>query len=84
MAAGIFVGLTESQIVAIRTQAVALVTEGKTIMNWSSGNTSTGKQMVLPTKEVLEECRYALRKGWPATYGYLVQKATCNFNSIPH
>ena len=66
---------------AIRTQAKALVTEGKTIMTWGSGNTTTGKQFVMPVREVLDECRYALRKIAPAQYGALVTKARVNFNS---
>jgi len=81
MATGIFADFTEAEVLAIRAQAKTLVTEGKTIMSWGSGNTTTGKQFVMPVKEVLEECRYALRKIDPAQYGALVTKARCNFNS---
>jgi len=50
-------------------------------MTWSSGNTATGKQFAMPVKEVLEECRYALRKIDPDTYGAHVTRAVCTFNS---
>ena len=69
MATGIFADFTESEVLAIRAAAKTLVTEGKTLMTWGSGNTTTGKQFVMPVKEVLEECRYALRKLDPDTYG---------------
>jgi len=81
VASGIFADFTAAQVLEIRTQARALVTEGKTLMTWSSGNTATGKQFAMPVKEVLEECRYALRKIDPDTYGAHVTRAVCNFNS---
>lgn len=81
MATGIFSDFTEAEVLAIRTQAKTLVTEGKTIMNWSSGNTTVGKSFPMSVREALEECRYALRKIDPDTYGALVTRATCNFNS---
>ena len=81
MATGIFADFTEAEVLAIRAQAKALVTEGKTIMNWSSGNTTVGKAFPMSVKEVLEECRYALRKINPDDYGALVTRARCNFNS---
>jgi hypothetical protein len=38
----------------------------------------------MPVREVLEECRYALRKINPTDYGALVTRARCNFdNYIP-
>ena len=84
MATGIFSDWSEAEVLAIRSQARAMLTEGKTIMSWSSGNTSTSKTFVMPVKEVLEECRYALRKIAPETYGALVTRARCNFdNYVP-
>lgn len=81
MASGIFADFTAAQVLEIRTQARALVAEGKTLMTWSSGNTTTGKQLTMPIKEVLEECRYALRRIDPDTYGRHVTRAVCTFNS---
>ena len=81
MASGIFADFTEAEVLAIRATAKTLVTEGKTLMSWGSGNTSTGKQFTMPVREVLEECRYALRKINPDEYGAHVTRAKCNFNS---
>jgi len=81
VASGIFADFTAAQVLEIRTQAKALVTEGKTIMSWGSGNTTTGKQFTMPVQEVLQECRYALRKIDPDTYGAHVTRAVCTFNS---
>lgn len=80
MAAGLFCDFTEAEVLAIRTQAKTMLTEGKTLMSWGSGNTTTGKQFVMPVREVLDECRYALRKINPDDYGALVTRARCNFN----
>ncbi|NDE05401.1 MAG: hypothetical protein EB003_12285, partial [Flavobacteriia bacterium] len=62
MPSGLFVDFSEAEVLAIRSQAKTMLTEGKTILSWSSGNTSTSKSFVMPVREVLEECRYALRK----------------------
>ena len=80
MATGIFADFTEAEVLAIRSQAKTMITEGKTILSWSSGNTSTSKSFVMPVREVLEECRYALRKINPTDYGALVTRAYCNFD----
>jgi hypothetical protein len=69
MANGIFIGLSESDILAIRDKAVAMLKEGKTIMSYSDSGTSVSKQFVMPVKEVLTECRMALQLLDPATYG---------------
>jgi hypothetical protein len=84
MPSGLFVDFSEAEVLAIRSQAKTMLTEGKTILSWSSGNTSTSKSFVMPVREVLEECRYALRKINPTDYGALVTRARCNFdNYIP-
>ncbi len=68
-ASGIFIGLTESDILAIRDKAVAMLKEGKTIMSYSDSGTNVSKQFVMPVKEVLAECRMALQQLDPDTYG---------------
>jgi hypothetical protein len=69
MANGIFIGLSESDILAIRDKAVAMLKEGKSIMSYSDSGTSVSKQFVMPVKEVLAECKMALQLLDPATYG---------------
>jgi hypothetical protein len=68
-ASGIFIGLSESDILAIRDKAVAMLKEGKTIMSYSDTGTSVNKQFVMPVREVLAECKMALQQLDPATYG---------------
>ena len=68
-ASGIFIGLSESDILAIRDKAVAMLKEGKTIMSYSDTGTSVSKQFVMPVKEVLAECKMALQALDPDTYG---------------
>ena len=71
-ASGIFIGLSESDILAIRDKAVAMLKDGKTIMSYSDTGTSVSKQFVMPVKEVLAECKMALQALDPATYGQRV------------
>jgi len=60
MASGIFIGLTECELLAIRTKAVSMITEGKTLMSYSDSGSSASKSMVMPAKEMLAEAQYAL------------------------
>lgn len=69
MASGIFIGLTECELLAIKEKAVALITEGKTLMSYSDSGSSASRQMVLPAKEMLAESLFALSRLDPATYG---------------
>jgi hypothetical protein len=68
-ATGIFIGLSESDILAIRDKAVAMLKEGKTIVSYSDSGSNVNKQFVMPVKEVLAECKMALQLLDPATYG---------------
>jgi hypothetical protein len=70
MAQGLFIGLTECELLAIKEKAVALITEGKTLMSYSDSGSSASRQMVLPAKEMLSEAMLALSRLDPATYGY--------------
>jgi hypothetical protein len=70
MAQGLFIGLTECELLAIKEKAVALITEGKTLMSYSDSGSSASRQMVLPAKEMLSEALFALSRLDPATYGY--------------
>ena len=61
MAQGLFTtGFTRPEVVAIQTKAKTMLIEGKTVMSWNDGGTSATKQFVLPIREVLEECKFAL------------------------
>jgi hypothetical protein len=81
MAQGLFtVGFTLEEIQKIQAKAKALVLEGKTIMQWGEGGTSSQKQFTMPVEKVLDECRYALRRLDPDTYGRRVTRTVASFS----
>jgi hypothetical protein len=69
MASGLFIGLTECELLDIKAKAVQLITEGKTLMSYSDSGSSASRQMVMPAKEMLSEAMFALSRLDPATYG---------------
>ena len=72
-------GFSEAELLAIRAQAKADITAGRVITSWSSGNTSTSKQISLSPVEMLRHVRTALKILNPDDYGALVTKAVCTF-----
>jgi hypothetical protein len=66
---GIFMTLEIAQIEVIRDKAVALVTEGKTIMEYRDSGTDIRKDWPIDPPTVLLECRYALQIKNPQKYG---------------
>lgn len=62
MAEGIFVGLPRETLIRIQERAIELILEGKTIMSWSDGVTSSSMQFSLAPKEMLDEAGYALAR----------------------
>ncbi len=69
MASGLFIGLTECELLDIKSKAVAMITEGKTLMSYSDSGSSASKQFAMPPKEMLAEAMFALSRLDPATYG---------------
>jgi monoamine oxidase len=69
MASGIFIGLTECELLDIKAKALAMITEGKTLMSYSDSGSSASKQFAMPPKEMLSEAMFALSRLDPATYG---------------
>ena len=45
MASGIFIGLTEDELLAIKAKAVTLITEGKTLISYSDSGSSATRQI---------------------------------------
>jgi hypothetical protein len=79
MALGIFVGLTEAELLGIRDSALADLRKGTTTtgVTFASGNgvsRATTKQVTMPPQEILLEVRYALRALNPETYGRNVSR----------
>ena len=69
MATGIFIGLTECELLDIKAKALAMITEGKTLMSYSDSGSSASKQFAMPPKEMMQEAMFALSRLDPATYG---------------
>jgi hypothetical protein len=69
MASGLFIGLTECELLDIKSKAVAMITEGKTLMSYSDSGSSASKQFAMPPKEMLAEAMFALSRLDPSTYG---------------
>ena len=60
MARGLFIGLTEDELLAIRNKAVTAITAGLNVVSYSDSGSSVSKQWALPPKEMLDEAGYAL------------------------
>ena len=69
MASGIFIGLTQDELLAIKDKAVAMITEGKTLMSYSDSGSSATKQFAMSPKEMLNEAMFALSRLDRQTYG---------------
>ena len=82
MASGIFIGLTEDELLDIKKRALKLITEGKTVMNYSDSGSSVGKNFVMPPKEMLDESMHALSLLDPLTYGKRSSFINPNFRNI--
>jgi len=66
---GIFMTLTIAQIETIKDKAIAIVTEGKTIMEYKDSGTDVRKDWPIDPPTILLECRYALQIKAPEIYG---------------
>ena len=69
MASGLFIGLTECELLDIKAKAVSMITEGKALMSYSDSGSSASKQFAMPPKEMLAEAMFALSRLDPSTYG---------------
>jgi len=69
MASGLFIGLTECELLDIKAKAISMITEGKTLMSYSDSGSSASKQFAMPPKEMLSEAMFALSRLDPAPYG---------------
>jgi hypothetical protein len=71
---GIFDTLDEDTVLAIQAKGIALMLEGKTIMEWSGEGTEVTREFTMSIPDMLEECKYTLKQKWPQTYGYPVNR----------
>ena len=82
MAQGIFVGLPESDLLAIRDTAVADLKAGRVITSYSDSGTSVSKQYAMNPKEMLAEAQHALRQLDPDTYGRAVKVIRTDYRTF--
>jgi hypothetical protein len=81
MASGIFIGLTECELLDIKAKALAMITEGKTLMSYSDSGSSASKQFAMPPKEMMQEAMFALSRLDPATYGRRITMITTDWQN---
>ena len=66
---GLFIGLSEDELLAIKTKAVEMIMSGKVLMSYADSSSSATKQFALPPKEMLAEALGALSQLDSAKYG---------------
>ncbi len=73
---------TESEVLAIRARASAIILEGKTIIETEGGGgQKSTKAFAMPPAQVLFECNAALRHLNPALYGRSRRKSYGHFGA---
>jgi hypothetical protein len=68
MARGLFIGLTEDELLAIRAKAVAAITAGLNVVSYSDSGSSVSKAWALKPEVMLDEAGYALYNLDPLAY----------------
>jgi len=81
MASGIFIGLTEDELLAIKAQALADITSGKVLTSYSDSGSSASKAVTMPARERLSEAMFALSRLDPQAYGVRKTIVSTNWNN---
>jgi hypothetical protein len=66
---GMFIGLSEEELLAIKGKAVEMIMQGKVLMSYADSSSSATKSFALPPKEMLAEAMGALSLLDPLKYG---------------
>lgn len=69
MPQGVFIGLSEAELLAIKAKALTELTTGLVTTSYSDSGTSVGKAITMPAKERMAEAIYALQLINPTVYG---------------
>ena len=80
MASGLFIGLEEGELLAIRKAAIAGITKGLNIVSYSDSGSSVSKQWAMPPREMLDEASYALYNFDPQQYAALKRTSVLSTN----
>ena len=71
MAKGLFIGLTEDELLAIKAKAVAAITQGLNVVSYSDSGSSVTKSWALKPDVMLDEANHALYLLDPQQYASL-------------
>ena len=82
MSQGLFIGLTEAELLAIKAKAVSLITAGVTTTSYSDSGTSVGKAITMPAKEMLQEALHALQLLNPSVYGERITVVRTDWSNL--
>ena len=82
MSQGLFIGLTEAELLAIKAKAVSLITAGVTTTSYSDSGTSVGKAITMPAKEMLAEALHALQLLNPTVYGERITVVRTDWSNL--
>lgn len=83
MAQGLFItGFTVAEVLQIQAKAKQMLLEGKTLMAWGDGGSNAARQFTMPVKEVLDECKYALRILDPKSFTSPCKSAQAQMNGF--
>ena len=74
-AQGLFIGLTEDELLAIRAKAVAAIIQGLNVVSYSDSGSSVSKQWALPPKDMLANANEALYLLDPQQYANLRRRS---------
>lgn len=80
----LFFGLPESKVLEIRDRAVALIAEGKTLMEVKGQGKEGVKAFPMPPRDALFEANAALRALNPAKYGRRVRRTHLYIRNSPY
>jgi hypothetical protein len=81
MASGVFIGLTEDELLAIKSKAVTAITLGLNVVSYSDSGSSASKAWAMQPKEMLTEALFALSTLDPLVYGYRRTIVSTNWNN---
>ena len=80
MASGLFIGLEEEELLAIRKTAVDAIKKGLAVVSYSDSGSSVTKSWALPPKQMLDEASFALYNFDPLAYAALKRTSVLSTN----
>ena len=72
---GLFIGLTEDELLAIKAKAVSAITQGLAVVSYSDSGSSVTKSWAMKPTDMLAEANYALYLFDPQQYSTLRRRS---------